>query len=383
MSKNEALRPRVCIVHTGRAVPEMLLGSGVKRAGGSELQLADIARKLVARQWDVSFAFYDYGDNEHQGVVDGIELVTSPPPNGGLPGLRFLTQTLPATRRLLRTTSADVYLQMGTSWQNALVARWCRNPQRRFVLWMASITDPVCDDPRQSRLPARERWLARYGLRNADVLVAQTKDQQRLLAERHGRDSVLIRNIFAPAEDIGAPPADPPTVFWAATIRALKRPHLFLDVAMALPKLHFVMAGGPADADDEDHSLYDEVRARAEEMPNVTFLGFVPYREIDDWYRKASVYLCTSTIEGFSNSVLQAWSHGRPVVSTFDPDGLIQELDLGVYATDAAGLTEAVRRAAATSTDYIPRTREYLAQNHSPQVVLPQIEAVLTGDLPI
>ncbi|MFW6437633.1 MAG: glycosyltransferase family 4 protein, partial [Armatimonadota bacterium] len=284
-------------------------------------------------------------------------------------------------QRLLKRTSAEVYLQMGTGWQNALLARWCRASGRRFVLWMASISDPVCDDPRQSRLPARERPLARYGLRNADVLVAQTKDQQRLLEERHGRQSVLIRNIFGPADDTGPPSTDPPIVFWAATLRRVKRPHLFLDVARALPGFRFVMAGGAADPNDEDHPLYEEVRARAETIDNVTFLGFVPYRETDAWYRNASVYLCTSTIEGFSNSVLQAWSHGRPVVSTFDPDGLIQEHDLGVYATDTESLTQAVKHACENSADYITRTREYLQQNHSADVILPKIESVLAGDI--
>lgn len=370
-------RPRVCIVHTGRAVPEMLLGDGVERAGGAELQLADIARRLVERGWPVSFAFYEYGDFQPRGRVDGIELVTSQPPAGGLPGLRFVTRTLPRMQQLLKRTSSDVYLQMGVGWQNALLARWCSAADRRFILWMASITDPVCDDPGRSRLPAHERWLARYGLRNADVLVAQTKDQQQLLSDRHARDSVLIRNLFEPAAKIEPPSSDPPIVFWAATMRRLKRPHLFLDVARALPELQFVMAGGPADAGDDDHGLYDEVRARADTMSNVRCLGFVPYQEIDDYYRRASVYLCTSTIEGFSNSVLQAWSHGRPVVSTFDPDGLIKEHNLGFHVTEPSDLIEAVRQASEHSADYLSASRRYLSENHSPEVVLPQIESVL------
>ncbi|MGI5820238.1 MAG: glycosyltransferase family 4 protein [Armatimonadota bacterium] len=370
-------RPRVCIVHTGRAVPEMLLGTGVERSGGAELQLAEIARTLAGRGWEVAFAFYEYGDAVEQAVLDGVALIGSPPPAGGPPGLRFATRTVPACRQLLRRTSADVYLQMGVGWQNALLVRWCRGQGRRFVLWMASITDPVCDDPRQSRLPAHERWLARYGIRNADLLVAQTRDQQRLLADRHGRDSVLIRNLFAPAHDLRPPPRDPPRVLWAATMRHLKRPHLFLDIAEALPEIRFIMAGGPA---DDDRELFEEVRARAAGISNVTFLGFVPYREIDAYYRQASAYLCTSTIEGFSNSVLQSWSHGRPVVSTFDPDGLIEEHNLGFYRTDPADLIEAVRLACENSDDYIAPARAYLLQNHAPEVVLPRIESVLQGD---
>ena len=371
--------PSLCILNTGPAVPEMLLGRGVKRAGGAELQLADIARKLAARDWRVSFAFYDYGDFEPRAAVNGIELVASPPPMGGPPGIRFLTRTLPASRGLLRHTSAEVYLQMGAGWQNALLARWCRSAERRFVLWMASITDPFCDDRRRSRLPVHERWMARYGLRHADVLVAQTVDQQKALRARHGRESVLIRNIFVPAQKTTVPPNEPPVVFWAATVREVKRPHLFLDIAEALPEISFVMAGGPADGDT---GLFAEVRARAESIDNVNFLGFVPFREIDKHYRQASVYLCTSSVEGFSNSILQAWSHGRPVVSTLDPDGVIEQYDLGFHATTTKDLVSAIHRACANSADYIIPARTYLQENHAPEIIMPQIEAALRGETP-
>lgn len=370
-------RPRVCILHTGRAVPQMLLGADVTRSGGAELQLAEIARQLACRGWPVTFAFYSWGGSIEHDSMDGIRLLSVPPPRGFLPGARFLTGTLPSTWRLITEADADIYLQMGAGWQNGLVAWYCRGPQRRFVLWLGSISDPVCDDPHHSRLKTYERWLARRGLRQADVVVAQTRDQQQLLMERHGRRSILIRNIWTKPLTPPEPPTDPPEVFWAATMRTLKRPHLFLDVAEALPELRFVMAGGPA---DDEKEVYEAVRARAQSLPNVEFLGFVPFAEIDRWYRRAAVYLCTSTIEGFPNTFLQSWSHGRPVVSTFDPDGVIAEHGLGYYCTTTEELIEAVLTACRTSTEFIEPTRQYLRSYHSPEVILPQIEAVLSPD---
>ena len=147
-------------------------------------------------------------------------------------------------------------------------------------------------------------------------------------------------------------------------------------MAEALPEFQFVMAGGPADGDS---GLFSEVKSRAESIANVSFLGFVPFREIDQHYRRASVYLCTSTIEGFSNSILQAWSHGRPVVSTLDPDGVIEQHKLGFHVTETGDLVEAVRRACANSETYIGPARAYLEQNHAPEVIMPQIETVLRG----
>ncbi len=371
-------KPALCIIHTGPAVPQMLLGEKCERAGGAELQLAEIAQRLSQRGWPVTFALDRHGRNLTSTTSEGIRLISVNKATKGLPLIRFFTHTLPNSRRLITQADADIYLQMGVGWQNGLVAWACRGAKRKFVLWLASITDPVCDDRSHSRLRTHERWLARYGLRHAETIVAQTSDQQTLLKQRHGRDSALIRNIWPVADDRDfVPLADPREVLWAARMIELKRPHLFLDIAEALPSIRFVMAGGPAEANP---GLYDEVKARAENIPNVDFLGFVPFREIDKYYARASAYLCTSTIEGFPNTFLQAWSHGRPVVSTFDPDELICEHNLGFHCHNIDELVKAVRLACENSLDYAERVRAYLREYHSPEVIMPQIERVLLGE---
>ena len=364
----------ICLLHTGRAVPEMLLGSGHGRAGGAELQLAQIARGLANRGWPITFAFESYDDTELPDQSEGIRLVSRRKSGLQVPGLRFFTSTMPSCRRLIETADADIYMQRGAGWQNGVIARYCASHDRRFILWLASATDPYCDDPKRSRLPLRERWLARYGMLHADAIVAQTKEQQEAMMDRHGRDSVLIRNIWAAPMPVPDPPASPPEVFWAATMRGLKRPHLVLDVAEELPEITFVLAGGPA---DDDATLYEEVVARGREMSNVKILGFVPFSKIDDHFKRATAYLCTSTVEGFPNTFLQSWSHGRPVVSTVDPDDVIAEHDLGLHCSDKAELAAAVKHVCENNEEYRHRCWDHVRSFHSPDVIMPQIEAVL------
>jgi glycosyltransferase involved in cell wall biosynthesis len=65
-------------------------------------------------------------------------------------------------------------------------------------------------------------------------------------------------------------------------------------------------------------------------MPNLKFYGFIPFHKIDEYFRKASIFVNTSRIEGFPNTFIQAWAHRVPVVSlTVDPDGIIQNEKLG------------------------------------------------------
>ncbi len=374
---NRSSRPSLCIIHTGPAVPQMLLGTGPQHIGGAELQLAEIARRLCRCGWPVTFAVRGNNNAATTVTPEGIGLTSVWVGGSGLPIIRFFTRTLPSNWWAISKTNADVYLQRGIGWQTGLLAWACRRSGKRFVLWLASLADVFAGTNEHLLLRLHERWLARYGLKHADVIVAQTREQQGLLQERHGRDSVLVRNIWPVDNTDHTPPADPPEVFWAATMRELKRPHLVLDIAEALPDIRFVMAGGPAEG---GAALYDQVKARAENMANVTFLGFVPFREINKYYARASAYLCTSMIEGFPNTFLQAWSHGRPVVSTFDPDELICEHDLGFHCHDSDDLVEAVRMACENSSDYAQRVRDYLRQHHSPEVIMPQIERVLLGE---
>lgn len=361
--------------HTGPAVAQMLLEKGAPHAGGAELQLTLIGRALTRCHWEVSFAFDGQGATFPEVTSDGIRLlgmkrITGPPL------IRFFTQRIRELSRLIVEANSDIYLQRGVGWQNALLARACRKHKRRFVLWLASYIDALCTQPGVSSLPWYERWAAGYGLRSADVIIAQTYEQGRLLRQSVGRDATVIHNIWPSPLPQLVPPDSPPAVFWAARIIPLKRPGLFLDIAEALPDIRFWMAGGAEKGHEE---FFEKVKNRANHMGNVDFLGFVPFAEIDKYYAHSSVYLCTSTVEGFPNTFLQAWSHGRPVVTTFDPDGIVKEHNLGFHCETLGELVPGVENACVNRESYAERVRTYLRENHSPEVIIPQVEAVLRG----
>jgi glycosyltransferase involved in cell wall biosynthesis len=130
-----------------------------------------------------------------------------------------------------------------------------------------------------------------------------------------------------------------------------------------------------------DHEgLYEEVVTRAAALPNLRYLGHVPFADIDAYFRSAALLVCTSQVEGMPNVFLQAWSQGIPVVTTYDPDGLVARNGLGLCAADAEGLVEAIGGLMADPARRVEmgaRGREYLAAVHSPGVVVPLLERVL------
>jgi glycosyltransferase involved in cell wall biosynthesis len=85
------------------------------------------------------------------------------------------------------------------------------------------------------------------------------------------------------------------------------------------------------------------VAAAAARLPNVNLLGPVRYRDSGDLFDRAKIFLNTSMIEGFPNTFLQAWVRGVPVVTFFDPDGLVQRVPLGRVAGSLDDMREAIR----------------------------------------
>lgn len=71
------------------------------------------------------------------------------------------------------------------------------------------------------------------------------------------------------------------------------------------PRCRLVVVGGPAG---------DEERVRQAAGPGCEILGFISREELDDLYRRASLFVYPSALEGFGMPVAEAMSHGCPVL---------------------------------------------------------------------
>ena len=107
-----------------------------------------------------------------------------------------------------------------------------------------------------------------------------------------------------------------------------------MDIAISSPDLVFDVVG---DANtDTDYAR--DLKERAAAIPNVVMHGHVTHSEMGPFYRDAALLCSTSGYEGFPNVFLEAWSVGLPLVSSFDPDGVIARHGLGKVAHSAAGV---------------------------------------------
>jgi len=331
-------RPSICFVSLNNYC-QLSGDPTVRHIGGAEVQQVLIARALVARGYRVCFVTFDHGQQDGE-VIDGIKVFKAYHPDSGLPGLRFVHPRITRIWSAMKRADADIYYQRTSDSLTGVVAAFCRWHRRRFVFGAASEADvdenlPHCET-------RRERILYRFGLYRADRVVTQTITQQMMLRCHFGIDSVLIRNaIAAPAVDEALRmPANSrmPAVLWSGRFARDKRPELLLDIAARCPEITIHVLG-----DGPKSEFVREIWRRAAGLPNLHMHGSLPRAEALRYYLKVCALLCTSRREGFPNTFLEAWCRGLPVITTFDPDGVVAGHYLGLYANDAESLARAVR----------------------------------------
>jgi glycosyltransferase involved in cell wall biosynthesis len=350
-----------------------LAGGTQGHIGGVERQVSQLARWLGGRGHRVTVVTWDEGQAD--GIeVDGVRVLTLCRRTDGVPGLRFFHPRWTSLARALARADADVYYQNCGEYVTGQVALWSRLHRRAFVYSVAADAD--CDPRLPLMTTRRERLLYRFGVRLADRIIVQTRTQQRMLRDGFDRDSDRIPMPCIAPGDPALPPAGPEAkrVLWIGRIAPEKRPDQLLVLAAACPDLAFDLVG------PQDGSGYArQTIAKARTLPNVFVHGPAPREAVSAFYRRASALCCTSDGEGFPNTFLEAWSHGVPVVSTVDPDGLLAGLGLGVAAREMSGLVTGLKALLANPQSWwatSSRAREYYLAHHTVDRVMPMFERV-------
>jgi len=365
--------PRICVVLPN--IYAVLAGAqDIKFVGGAELQHTIAAKALARAGFPVSVVCLDHGQADGE-VVDGVQIFKSHPPEGGIPILRFFYPRLYRTWSALKRADADIYYQPCAGYLTGVVTAYCRLHGRKAVFAGQSDTDFISGKLRLRSI--RDRLMYRWGFRHADAIVAQTEKQRRFSMEEMGREAAVIPNGYAlPWEAVSN---GRQYILWVGSIRSVKRPERFLEIARRMSHLRFRMIGGPvADANDGG-AYFNGIRAEAEKIPNLEFLGFKPYAETEPHFDHAAVFVNTSDVEGFPNTFLQAWARGVPTVSFFDPD--LREDGVFIKVADvpeAAKAIDALMADEAHWGGYASRCLAYFHGHHAIDAMVARYRALFT-----
>ncbi len=330
--------------------------------GGAELQVTRLARGLAARGHAVTIL--TEGDPARSAeAVMGVRVRQGWSAKTGLPFFGIFT----AANRLgdvIRSERPDVVILRAASPFVGLLADQARRDGYRFVFMTSN--DSNVDGRWEASANWRDRFLYRRGVARATLVITQTGEQASRLSERFRLKGFVLHSAV-PAIPHPAPVIQPNHVFWAGRFEPHKRPHLLLDLARHAPDLRFRVAGWVPGNLDYARQFEQE----AGRVPNIELVGHLSLVEMEASYLHAIALLSTAAHEGVSNTFLESWRLGLPVVSMgSDPDGAIQQFDLGAYTADPDDVVAALRRIrddpdrrlilAATTRRYMERHEEHL-----------------------
>jgi glycosyltransferase involved in cell wall biosynthesis len=350
---------KICII--GLEDYAMLTGdSSYGYIGGESVQ-----HVLLARAWrdlglDVSIVVHDHGQPRVT-TVDGIRAITAYRKGEGIRMVRFFHPRLSSVVRAMRQVDADVYYQSPAGAWSGVAVWYAKQVGKPSIVRIAGDND--CRRGQQPMRHRRDRWLFDYAIRNASVVAAQTEKQRELLVRHYGVRSEIL-NIAVDAADSSARSKDI-DVLWLGNLRPVKRPDILLELARRLPGYRFAFVGGSV---PHGEAYFERIAAEAKALPNVVMTGAVPYDAVGDWFERSRIHVNTSDSEGFPNTFLQAWIRRVPVVSFFDPDGLIERLDLGrrcVDSDDMGGAIDHLLRNPAAGAAIGERAQAFVSSQYS------------------
>jgi glycosyltransferase involved in cell wall biosynthesis len=215
-----------------------------------------------------------------------------------------------------------------------------------------------------------------YGLGRADLVICQNAYQSAQIRRNwRPRRIHTQHNVFVSAPGSAAlrPRSARHYVAWLGVFRKPKNLPLLHAIAQGLPSIEIRVAGGSAgNVDAETARGLEGLR----NLPNVRFVGYLKRVEVPDFLAGATALLCTSLYEGFSNTFLEAFSVGTPVVtrSGVDPDSIIANHALGRVAESDGRIGECIRQinemTRSDFDDLAQRCRKYVEAHHAPVPIL-------------
>lgn len=305
--------------------------------GGAELQQTLLAKALARKGFDVSMVVADLGQPDGTEWF-GVKTYKAYRPDGGIPGLRFIYPRWTGIWSALKRANAYIRYSSCAGLLPGQLAMFTKYHPGKVVFRIAHDTD--CR-PEKLLIPNwRSKALYRYGLKRVDLILAQTAGQQAEMKKNFGRESRVIPSLLDLTTDKKGFAERNIDTLWVSNIRSFKRPELALTFAAQSPWAVLHMIGG-TQLGAEDY--FEEIRKRAEVLPNLTFHGPLPYNTVNEHMARTRVFINTSESEGFPNTYLQAWARGTPVVGFFDPDGVIAREGLGRTVRSISELQRAVR----------------------------------------
>lgn len=339
--------------------------------GGAELDMYILALALKKEKFGVSVITGDWAQEEIE-EINGVSIYKS------FLLERKLSNYICAPFKFwksLKKVDADVYILSGAGPEVGIMALFCKLKRKRFIYRTAHIID--CDGTYVSS-NGLFGLLYEYGLQGASLIVTSVAEHGIVLTDRYPGFKKKIRQINLGISSHDSL-RDKDFVLWVARCERWKKPGVFLEIAAMIPLAKFVMI---CPRQEYNPGYFEEIKRRAQSLQNITFIDFVPFKDIQPYFDKAKVFVNTSDFEGFTYTLIQSGLSRTPVVYlSVNPDEVITKYNIGYVAGgDKEKMVEQIRTLLYGEKDWKEKSENifrYVKENHDINIVGRQWKKVL------
>lgn len=306
-----------------------------------------------------------------------FDILESYDPDYGINRLRVVYYQIPKMISAIRRYKPDFIIQGGATSHTGILMLISKLLKIPFVHRIAN--DPDVDERIYKMVHKREIFWYKLGVKYADFIITQNSYQYQKLQEKFPEKKIYkISNPFeivTKSDDI-LPRKSRKYVAWVGNFRYMKNLPCLVKIVKTNPNINFKIAGRQhRDADSETIDAINKMR----KLENVEFVGYLTRTEIIKFFLESIALLNTSYFEGFSNTFLEAWSCGVPVISTkfVNPDQIINTFNIGKIAENHKLLSDCLSEVIKLSNEeyniLTKRCYNYVVEYHDPSKLAEQL----------
>ena len=332
------------------------------RVGGAEMQLYNLAIKLAEDpRFEVHFFVGNFGGKNKE-LIKNVIVYKIFDISKVKVAFNFINLWF-----ILKKINFDICIQRSAGIETGLMALFCKINNKKFVYMIANDQDISLNRPKYlgDSFFQKIRWiLFKMGLKRSELVFCQNIYQKENLLKNYNKESILRNNAHFLTNFTDNIIAKKDILWVGRADRGFKQPELFLELAKKLENYNFVMICQSS----SDLDYFNEIKRNVVDIKNLKFIEHVPFKEIEEYYKKALILVNTSISEGFPNTFIEAFKNGAIVFSlNVNPNNILSN-DMGFcFEGDLNIMTESIEHFMKNKENLLSVSRkafEYVKDNH-------------------
>lgn len=321
------------------------------------------------------------GANNFVGKRLDFDLIETYNPRQGVKIIKYFYSYIPKLQKAANLFEPDFVVQACAGVNTGIMAYIAQRLDKPFIYRAANDMD--ADQRYKHRLAKYEQWAYISGLRRSSVISCQNEYQYRKFREAYPAKNLhVIHNPHSGLVEHSSKPRNRRQyVAWVGVFQKQKNLPLLYELAEKCSEILFKVAGMPSKTMDNDTEI---ALAKLKTLSNVEFVGYLGREEVALFLSSAVALVNTSLYEGFSNTYLEAFSVGTPVITPerADPNYIIRDNMLGRSVGKDEDFPVAIREIyndAQGFEDMSKKCKSYVSRYHDPKTLARQFIELISS----